>query len=55
VTSAGNRIVALDVDGVVRTYVVHVPPTYDGSTPTAVVVMFHGGGGSASAAMWETG
>lgn len=33
------------VGGVTRTYLVHVPPAYDGRTPTAVVLAFHGGGG----------
>jgi polyhydroxybutyrate depolymerase len=34
-------------EGVKRTYLVHVPLSYDGATPTPVMVVLHGGGGSA--------
>ena len=33
---------SLDHDGVERTYQLHVPASYDGETPTAVVLNFHG-------------
>lgn len=36
-----------------RTYLLHVPPGYDGSTKTPVVVLFHGYGGT-SATMLQT-
>lgn len=44
---AGDTAGMLVHDGVTRTFTVHVPPGYDGSAPTPVVLMFHGGGGSA--------
>jgi polyhydroxybutyrate depolymerase len=37
-------------DGLKRTYRVHLPPSYDGRTPTPVVIYLHGGGGSTQAA-----
>lgn len=33
--------------GLTRTFRVHVPPGYDGMAPRPIVLMFHGGGGSA--------
>jgi polyhydroxybutyrate depolymerase len=51
----GDQRLNITVGGVAREYVVHVPPQYDGQTPLPVVIMFHGGGGTAEAAMWETG
>jgi polyhydroxybutyrate depolymerase len=47
----GDHTRGLEVDGRVRTYIVHVPPGYRAGTPTPVVVVFHGGGTSARAAM----
>lgn len=38
---------SLQIDGLTRTYVTHVPPSYDGANPTPLVLVFHGGGGSA--------
>jgi polyhydroxybutyrate depolymerase len=35
----------LDHDGIERTYLVHVPPGYDGSSRVPVVYLFHGLGG----------
>ena len=37
----------LDHDGMTRTFRVHVPPGYDGRSALPVVLMLHGGGGSA--------
>lgn len=51
----GRHTLTLTVDGVERTYIVHVPPSYDSKTQSALVVMLHGGGGTAKAALWETG
>lgn len=51
----GRHALRLTVDGVERTYVVHVPPSYDSTAPSPLVVMLHGGGDTASAAMFETG
>jgi polyhydroxybutyrate depolymerase len=55
--SACSRIVAsadpdsvrtLNYDGLQRTYILHIPPNYDGSRPTALVLSLHGGGGNAA-------
>ncbi len=42
----GDSAQTVAVDGVTRTYVLHVPPTYQGVTPVPLVVDFHGIGGS---------
>jgi polyhydroxybutyrate depolymerase len=50
---AANRLTALDQahtvehGGLTRTFKVHTPPSYDGATPLPVVLVLHGGGGSA--------
>jgi polyhydroxybutyrate depolymerase len=51
----GRHKLTLTVGGLERTYIVHVPPTYNSKRQTPMVVMLHGGGGTAKAAMWETG
>ncbi len=51
----GRHTFALEAGGVERSYVVHVPASYDPATPSPVVIMFHGGGGTARGAMWQTG
>ena len=53
--ASGTHFFAITVQGVVRSYIIHVPPSYDSAKKWPVVVMFHGGGGTAQAAMWETG
>lgn len=45
--SAGDSIRRLNHDGLERSYILHVPPGYDATHPTAVVLVFHGGGGNA--------
>jgi polyhydroxybutyrate depolymerase len=52
---SGNQAVTLTIDGLARTYIVHVPTGHDPSALLPVVIVFHGGGGTARAAMWETG
>lgn len=53
---AGPHSFTLTVDGLERTYIVHVPSSFNSQKQlSAVVIMFHGGGGTARAAMWETG
>ncbi|MBI3374321.1 MAG: hypothetical protein HY017_21565 [Betaproteobacteria bacterium] len=54
-TEPGSHSLAIDVNGLERTYMVHVPASCTPQTPSAVVIMLHGGGGTARAAMWETG
>jgi len=51
----GDRVFTLQVGGLVRQYLVHIPFRYDGKDPAPVVMMFHGGGGTAQGAMKETG
>lgn len=53
--SSGDHTFEIEASGLKRCYVVHVPANYNGTAPVPVVVMFHGGGGSASNAMAETG
>ncbi len=53
--ATGTHLFAVTVKGVERRYFLHVPPAYDPAKKWPVVVMFHGGGGTAKAAMWETG
>ncbi len=44
---AGDHTRSVQVDGRTRSYLVHVPKRYDGTTPFPVVLCFHGGGGNA--------
>lgn len=53
-TEPGSHALAIAVGGLRRTYVVHVPASYKPENPAPLVVMLHGGGGSARAAMLET-
>lgn len=50
----GSHTLAIVVNGLERTYIVHVPATYKAQTPSPLVIMLHGGGGTARAASWET-
>jgi polyhydroxybutyrate depolymerase len=43
----GNSTRTLTHSGRERSYIVHVPPAYDSSRPSPVVLVFHGGGGNA--------
>ena len=43
----GEHIRSLTVDDRKRTYLVHVPKSYDGSKPFPVVLVYHGGGSNA--------
>jgi polyhydroxybutyrate depolymerase len=52
---AGDNADQVTVDGRVRTYLVHVPARYDGKTPTPIVIVLHGGGGSSAGAMRQSG
>lgn len=51
----GEHTLALKVGEQARRYIVHVPPSYTDKTNMPVVIMFHGGGGTARGAMRETG
>lgn len=48
--SDDNTAVQIRVGDLTRTYLLHVPPSYDKTKPTAVVLVFHGGSGSAARA-----
>ena len=52
--TAGDHRYRITVDGREREYLVYLPPAYDGRNPVPVVIMFHGGGGTARAAARET-
>ncbi|MEE8337063.1 MAG: PHB depolymerase family esterase [Dehalococcoidia bacterium] len=40
--------------GLDRSYLLHIPPSYDGRTPTPLVLIFHGGGGNARNVLRQT-
>ncbi len=54
-TVPGAHPFVVTVKGVERRYLLHIPPAYDPVKKWPVVIMFHGGGGTAKLAMWETG
>jgi len=43
----GDHEGSLSHDGRTRTYIVHIPPFYDGTKPLPLVIVLHGGGGNA--------
>ena len=43
----GDHKRSIEVGSLTRSYIVHVPPSYDGSRPFPVVLVFHGGGSNA--------
>src|SRR5271166_4546691 len=55
----GNHDESVEVDAgadkMTRTFVVHVPPGFDGKSKVPVVIMLHGAGGSGEGAITETG
>ncbi len=51
----GDYTFRISSEGLDREYVVHIPALYKEDRPSAVVIMFHGGGGTAQDAMAETG
>jgi polyhydroxybutyrate depolymerase len=46
--AAGNQTKTIEVGGRTRSYVLHVPPQYDGTKPLPLVIVMHGGGGNAA-------
>lgn len=52
--SPGDYADSITVDGLDRTYLIHVPPTYNGS-PQPLVIVLHGGGDSAQRMVALTG
>jgi polyhydroxybutyrate depolymerase len=51
----GDHSLSLMVGGLERQYLVHVPLRSDGKSPMPVVIMLHGGGGTAETARTSTG
>ncbi|MGC1687077.1 MAG: PHB depolymerase family esterase [Candidatus Acidiferrales bacterium] len=47
---AGTQSASLDFGGRIRTYLLHVPPTYVAGTPLPLVFVLHGGGQSPNSA-----
>jgi len=54
-TPKGLSFQTLTHAGIERRYALYLPSTYDGLKPLPVVLMLHGGGGSAKGAIEETG
>lgn len=50
----GNYTRELTVNGLKRTYLVHVPTRHDNKQSIPIVIMFHGAGGTSQIAMQET-
>lgn len=50
-----HETVRLNVDGLRREYVLHRPAGWDGRAPLPLVLMFHGGGGTARVSIYATG
>jgi polyhydroxybutyrate depolymerase len=48
ITKPGDYTYTIEHDGLKRSYLVHVPPGYDASKPTPLLVSLHGGGASMS-------
>jgi len=59
VPAAGNHnesiVVGVGAKKMTRTFIVHVPPGFDGKSKVAVVFMLHGAGGSGAGTIPETG
>jgi polyhydroxybutyrate depolymerase len=51
----GDFTKTVNVAGVTRTYLLHVPTSYVSASPSPVVMLFHGGGGSAATISGPTG
>jgi len=53
--SPGTYSYPIALNGFNRHYVIHIPQGYHDNKKWPVVIMFHGGGGTAKGALWETG
>jgi len=51
----GDHVLSLSVGGRERTYLLHLPPVYDGRHLLPLVIVLHGGGGNAPGAVRMTG
>lgn len=54
-STPGNHDESLKFGGSTRTFIVHVPPSFNGKSRVPVVFMLHGAGGSGAGADSETG
>jgi polyhydroxybutyrate depolymerase len=54
-STPGNHDESLKFGGLTRTFIVHVPPSFNGKSRVPVVFMLHGAGGSGAGADSETG
>ncbi|MGD9563134.1 MAG: PHB depolymerase family esterase [Pyrinomonadaceae bacterium] len=45
---SAEKLSEIDVNGVKRSYILHLPPTYKKDKPLPLVIAFHGGGGNAA-------
>ena len=52
---AGDHVLSLTTGGRERTYLLHLPPAYDGKKILPLVIVLHGGGGNAPGAVRMTG
>ncbi len=50
----GNYKLTVTVEDTPREYILHLPQHYTGKSPLPIVIMFHGGGGTARNAIWQT-
>jgi polyhydroxybutyrate depolymerase len=55
VLKPGDHVLSLSVGGRERTYLLHLPPTYEGTHLLPLVIVLHGGGGNAPGAVQMTG
>lgn len=53
--SFGDKSLSIDVGGRERSFIVHIPPGYSNLVSLPIVIMLHGGGGTAEGAIKETG
>jgi polyhydroxybutyrate depolymerase len=52
---AGDHVLSLKIGDRERTYLLHLPPAYDGKHSLPLVIVLHGGGGNAPGAVHMTG
>lgn len=53
--AVGNPVGSITVEGVQRTHLLHIPRPYDKARPAPLVIVLHGGGGTAERMIRLTG